>query len=275
MPRLDQHQATHYLSSKLLAQHGIKALFTLRTGGVSPAPFHSQNHGVGIGDLRSNVQQNMNLLLTQTGLSGIPHQVEQVHQNSVEVCCGQALRHPCQADGLLTTEAATPLAIRTADCLALLLADPETGITAAVHAGWRGTAANITTITIQKMIAHGAKVQNILVAATPAIGSCCFQIKSETADALRHCCQDADRYITYHNSHHHYQANLYQINRLQLLHAGVLASHVEPMQLPQHADIPVENPPCTCCHKALFYSYRRDGKQTGRHLAVVERVARP
>jgi copper oxidase (laccase) domain-containing protein len=129
-----------FLRSSLLAEYGITALFSLRTGGVSPPPFDSLNFGLNLGDEDVNIKTNLDSLTKINGLSSLPHQVQQVHGGNLLWCKGSGTMHNDKADILLTDQTETALAVRTADCLPILLADPKTGISAAIHAGWRGTA---------------------------------------------------------------------------------------------------------------------------------------
>ena len=85
---------------------------------------------------------NIQLLCYQTRIS-TPHQVIQVHKAEVLHCSGLGHVHQQEADILLANERGVALAVRTADCVPILLADQQAGIIAAVHAGWKGTEAQV------------------------------------------------------------------------------------------------------------------------------------
>jgi len=243
-----------WIQSDLLANHGITSLFSLRQGGISPPPFDQQNLGSGIGDDARHVEHNLTHLIHSAGLPCPPHQTHQVHGVEVIRCNGSGRIHNQAADILMTDQVHTPVAVRTADCLPILLADPSTGHIAAVHAGWRGTANRIATRAIDAMIKHGANRSQLLVWLAPCIGSCCFAIGDDTAETLIHSVSGADACMTRTPQLH---ADLRAINRLQLLEAGITDPRI---------DI---NHACTACDPARFFSYRRDHGHTGRHLAII------
>lgn len=239
------------LHSALLEAHGITAFFTTRQGGVSLSPFDSLNFGGGLGDDDNNIQANMAQLLAATDMKSAPHQARQEHGIAPLFCSGPGRQHGQAADMLLTQQAGCAVAVRTADCVPILLADPEAGLVAAVHAGWRGTARGIIRHAVAHMQSHGARSGDILACIGPCIGPCCFRTGSETMMALLASGDGADRHI---RAGH---ADLAGINILQLQQAGVDKSHIEQVG------------GCTACDSSRFFSHRRDHGRTGRHLAVV------
>lgn len=249
-----------FLRSSLLAEYGITALFSLRTGGVSPPPFDSLNFGPGLGDPATNIKTNIDNLVAAAGLASLPHQAQQVHGDKSFWCKDCGLMHNEKADILLTNQAETALAVRTADCLPILLADPKTGIAAAVHAGWRGTAARVATSAVREMQSCGVQVEDILASLGPCIGPCCFHIDAITADKLANSTPKAESHI---RRAPEITADLREINALQLIQCGLIDMHIERINA------------CTACDSSRFFSYRRDKKRTGRHLAVVALPHRP
>jgi YfiH family protein len=133
-------------------------------------------------------------------------------------------------------------AIRVADCVPILIAARGGGAAAAVHAGWRGTAAGIAAKAVDALAAAGVPPCDLIVALGPAIGGCCYEVGPEVAAALGVSARTVD---------------LREINRRQLLQAGVPAESVHTA------------PWCTRCRKDLFFSYRRSGSAAGRMLAVI------
>ncbi len=243
-----------FIRSKILANHGFTGIFTLRQGGISSAPFDEQNFGSGLGDSDSNIKHNLHRLIKAAALPSIPHQAIQVHQTDLLWCNRQGYMHQQHADILLSNQAHTAVAVRVADCLPVLLADPKTEMIAAVHAGWRGTAAGIIKHAIRSMLDHGVKRKNLLAVLGPCIGPCCFAIGNETATALEQSTGGATNCISRAAEIH---ADLPEINRLQLIESGITGVHIETITA------------CTACDPERFFSFRRDGKRTGRHLAVV------
>ncbi|ATX81596.1 hypothetical protein Ga0123462_0726 [Mariprofundus ferrinatatus] len=248
------------LRSELLERHGLIGLFTRRTGGVSPAPFDSFNFGKDIGDADHNIDQNLDILLKTAGLTALPHQARQVHGTDICNCSGTGYLHDACADILIASRPGTALGVRTADCLPLLLADSEAGIIAAVHAGWRGTAAAVAARAVDAMKQLGARPERMIATLGPCIGNCCFVIGEEAAEQLADCCEDAATCIR-HSSE--IRADIRELNRLQLKQSGLNPENIESFD------------ECTVCHPERYYSYRRNGRNSGRHLAVVALPSRP
>lgn len=245
---------TCFQKSRLLSEHGFVGLFSLRTGGVSTPPFDTLNLGMNLGDCPENVTRNLSILIDQAGLNDRPHQATQVHGTEVLMCHGAGRNHGRKADILLSTELDRTVAVRTADCVPILLADPETGIVAAVHAGWRGTVQNAAGRAVEEMCKRGARAKKILAALGPSIGPCCFAINKDVWMSLKHLCGSKEG-----NGLHPYAVDLAAINMTQLSKAGVLTRHMERFHM------------CTHCQPGLFFSHRRNGGRTGRHLAIVGR----
>jgi len=243
-----------FLRSKLLNSIGITAIFSERNGGISPIPFNSLNLGHNIGDNSKNIEANLLRLTETAGFCGRPHQTEQIHGTDCFRCSGSGSLHSKQADILLSNKPGIPIAVRSADCLPILMADPTNKIVAAVHAGWRGTAAGVAIKAVEQMLKMGAKQEHIHASLGPAIGPCCFEVGADTAEMLKNSVAGAGHCITYSPEP---RPNLTGINLLQLKKAGVTEDHIETFYI------------CSCCHPERFYSFRRDRGVTGRHLAVV------
>lgn len=250
---------TVFLHAELLALHGITAIFSLRHGGVSPPPFDSLNLGSGLGDDERNIANNMNTLIREAGLPCAPHRAKQVHGTDVLVCRDQGIMHQEQADILIGVNGAA-VGVCVADCVPVLLADPEAKVMAAVHVGWRGTCAHTIIHAVAAMQQYDAKPTRILATIGPCIGPCCFEIDTRVANTLSRSCHDAHQFVHHANNRAH--ADLAGINAQQLRSAGIPQTHIEQI------------PACTCCDASRFYSWRRDGKQAGRHLAVVAMLTR-
>ncbi|MEO5924728.1 MAG: peptidoglycan editing factor PgeF [Bryobacteraceae bacterium] len=175
--------------------------------------------------------------LTQAAMAS----VQQIHSDITLIA--DAIGCIGEGDALLSNELGITVSIRTADCLPILLADPVSGAVAAVHAGWRGTAAGIVGITVRRMVAElHARPENILAAIGPGIGKCCYEVGLDVARKLGE--SQAGK------------VDLAENNRRQLLAAGV-------------GQIDVVSP-CTFCEAATFYSYRREGEKAGRMISYIE-----
>jgi len=240
-----------FLSSSLLQAHGFLGIFSLRHGGVSPPPFTGLNLGPDTGDAASYIARNLKLLLDRAGVPA-PHQTKQEHGTKMLLCAGPGRIHARAADILIGHGAGCAVGVRTADCLPVLLADPRTGTVAAIHAGWRGTVQGVATEAVRRMRALGAAATDLVACLGPCIGPCCFEVDAATASRLASCCPGADAYVRA-NLH----VDLAAINIAQLVRAGVTAARIEHLEA------------CTCCREEDYFSYRRDGGHSGRHLAIV------
>ncbi len=250
------------LTSEILAAfpHG----FTTRDGGVSPAPYASLNLGMGWGDDREAVLENRRRVRVAARGDRLCL-VKQVHGRDVFRVTAETTVEAlaaAHADALITDVAGTSVAVFTADCVPVLLADPISGAVGAVHAGWRGVIAGVLPATIAAMTsAFGAEPGRLCVAIGPAIGPCCFEVGAEVVTAFEAALPDvraAGGVQTPGGPAGKSHLDLRLGLRRQLASAGVPEVQVE-----------VETA-CTRCDPAgRFYSYRRDNTRTGQHLAVI------
>jgi len=243
-----------FQASKLLAKHHITGIFSERHGGLSPAPFNSLNLGFGLGDATENIRHNLKILCATAHIP-MPHRSQQVHRTSLLLCDDQGIQHDTPADILITCTAGCSVAVRTADCLPILLVDPKAGVAAAVHAGWRGTVQQVAQVAIQHMQKLGAHTEHILASLGPCISTCCFEVDIHTAELLASSHPQAQAHI--YNKKHKAWPDLQAINTLQLQSSGIQTTNIESMRL------------CTCCLTERFFSHRRDSMQSGRQLAIV------
>jgi hypothetical protein len=163
------------------------------------------------------------------------------------------------ADISMTDDSTVALAIQVADCVPLLLADPLTGAVAAVHAGWRGTAAGAAIAAVEALGREfGARPERLVVALGPGIGPCCYTVGDELIDAYRDggFAQSVDRWFI-RDEAGGLTLDVWAANRDQLIASGVPAAAIHQANL------------CTAGRPDLFASYRRDGPGTGRIAAVI------
>jgi len=147
-----------------------------------------------------------------------------------------------RADALLEKTPGAIVAVKTADCLPILLADERHQAVAAVHAGWRGSAARIAQRVVKRMQERfGTRPQDLHAAIGPGIGQCCYEVGPDVA--LRFGDQSETR------------VDLPAANRRQLLETGVRRERVYVSEL------------CTKCNPAEFHSFRRDGQAAGRQYS--------
>jgi len=184
-------------------------------------------------------------------------------------------------DGMISNVPGLLLAIQTADCLPVLLADPVHHAVGVFHAGWRGTLARIVEKGVGLMrTKFGTDPRQIVVAIGPGIHSCCYRVGKELqeqfdsqfpyAAALFHEVADSGEiekkypllFLNKRAPGHgepgtELHLDLFEANRRQLLEAGVPAESIE------------ASPLCTASNTDLLFSYRAEGSTTGRMMAVI------
>lgn len=168
--------------------------------------------------------------------------VTQVHSNLIVVADSKGM---CgEGDALVTNRPELALAVRTADCYPILLADSRHRAVAAVHAGWRGTRTYIIQKALEKMGAEfGSSPADVHAAIGPGIGGCCYEVGEEVA-----------RQFGFDSRTH---LDLVSENRKQLEAAGVAPQNIEALGV------------CTFCDAERFYSYRREKEKAGRMTSYI------
>src|SRR5262245_9948991 len=204
--------------------------------------------------------------------------VRQVHGSSVLVLPPKnASSEPVDADIIVASGEGGPfgLAVRAADCIPLLLVDRRSGVVAAAHAGWRGLAARVPSVTVGSLAREfGARPSDLMAAIGPSIGGCCYEVG---VGVRVRCAADfgaqSARWLHEHpvrssstpplpglppaRRSDHWFFDGWAAARDQLLGAGLSDDRVFTAGL------------CTASHPAIFSSYRRDGSRAGRIAGVI------
>jgi YfiH family protein len=231
--------------------------FTTRQGGVSQGPYASFNLGAKWGDDPAYVRENRRRLFRAAELGRL-FSVTQVHGGDVVRVDADADHEAIarsRADALYTRAPGVALGVYTADCIALLIADPKTGAFAAAHAGWKGTLANVGVAVARALIdMWSCDPADLRVAMGPSIGPCCFEVAPDVASRF-----PADFVRPGAGGGGKPTVDLRAANRAALVSLGVRPDHID------------ADPPCTKCDRERFYSYRRDGRDTGQHVAFITR----
>ncbi|MDT7542942.1 MAG: purine-nucleoside/S-methyl-5-thioadenosine phosphorylase / adenosine deaminase [Acidobacteriota bacterium] len=261
------HANVRALSSRALDDAGFANAFSTRTGGVSPFPANDLNLAGFDEDTAENIHENRRRFLALFEGDWTLAACWQVHGTNVRTVRAHDPTHPRgedeRCDALTTDLPRLLLGVKTADCVPILLADPRTGACAAIHAGWRGTTAQIVSRTVARMKEeHGTRALDVSAAIGPAALSCCYEVGSEVIETFKiNFTAYADSLFT-PTRQGHALIDLHEANRRQLIDAGVSSGNV------------FAAPLCTMCRTDLFFSYRREKKingRTGRLLAVIGR----
>ena len=249
----------HYLVAENIP---VPHCFTTRKGGVSEGYLAAMNIGTRRGDKPENVLKNYDILGNAIGFEPKKSvHTKQTHTDIVRVAdrslWGAGLYGPelDPCDALITNTPGTALVVFTADCTPVLLYDPVTGAVGAVHAGWRGTAANIVGKTVDAMRANfGCQPENIRAAIGPNIGKCCFETDRDVPDAIFALLgAESATYITQKGDKFH--IDLKGVNACLLHKAGV-----------RSVDISTA---CTACDPDLYWSHRKVGSNRGSQGAII------
>ena len=159
---------------------GIKVVYTTRLGGVSSGDYAQLNLGGKGGDDPQAVVANRQALGRQ--LNRPVALVDQVHSAQVWDADQGLPQGRCEADAQVTTRRDLALGIFAADCLPVLLADPQAGVMGAAHCGRRGLVAGVIPSTVQAMADKGADPSRIVATLGPRICADCYQVGSDLAD---------------------------------------------------------------------------------------------
>ena len=180
----------------------------------------------------------------------------QVHGTTALIADGAPAGAIGAGDALLTVTTGHPLAIFTADCLAVILVDPVARALAVAHAGWRGTVGGILGRLVGTLVARfGVRPDRLLVAIGPSIGPCCYEVDEPVVGPLRAAFPAASERWIHPLGPGKWSLDLWQANADQLVERGVRPDAILNARL------------CTGCRRDLFFSYRKEGP--GLRLAAL------
>jgi YfiH family protein len=266
--------------------------FSTRSGGASKLDGKQRvlNLGFTEWDKREAVEANRKSFLKALGAPKMTLvTLKQVHSDAIHVITA-APAAPLSGDALITRTPGLLLAVQTADCVPILLADTRNCVVAAVHAGWRGTLARIVAKAVGRMqMEFGTKPADVVAAIGPSIGRCSFEVGPEVARAFAGQFANARdwfdvprelasgmpegeivsgespnplKWLSMMPPGHDpppptVQLDLIAANRWQLMDAGVRDKNISASGL------------CTVCRNDLLFSHRREQGRTGRMLAAI------
>jgi YfiH family protein len=251
-----------FLVSETLGKAHFAHGFSTRAGGVSEAPYDTLDFAT----LRdpARLRENQRRLAEAVGFdSKRLYQVHQVHGPALVVAEGDPARVlERDADALVAEPGSGhTVAIRVADCVPVLLADPRTGRVAAVHAGWRGVVADVVGATVRHLVDGGGEVAELLAAIGPCIGPCCFEVGPDVGETIARA-TSSSAIARRDEARGKVFVDLRAAVRAQLVQLGLDGAAID--------DVPDRTSKgCTRCDTERFYSYRRDGDASGRLIAVI------
>lgn len=230
--------------------------FMGRAGGVSRGAFSLMNLARWVGDEPAAVEENWRRW--RASCPGLrPVCLNQVHGNLVRTIRRDHDGARADADGMVTAAAGLALCVFSADCVPVLLRDAARAVIGALHAGWRGTLANIAAQGVRAMRELGARPASIDAALGPAIGVCCFEVDAELAARFAREAPASRSHIRSGRPGKAY-LDLRSIVREQLLAAGLDSARI------------ATRGPCTRCANDRYFSRRAAaGAPTGLQMSFI------
>ncbi len=246
-------------ASALLRGAGFRHAFFTRVGGVSKFPLDSLNLAAhATGDDPIAVRENMQRCAKSLGV-GLEklYMPSQIHGTNAVVVAGSEDREDVllrQADIIASSATGIACAVRSADCVSILLADRSSGAVTAVHSGWVGTTSNAVAAGVE-VLRRIAPAADIIAAIGPHIEECCFEVGDDVAERLANASNLGTAVVD--RSHAKPHVNLRRIIHAQLMNAGVDEACIDDVR------------GCTVCNVERYFSYRRDAQKSGRLLAAI------
>jgi polyphenol oxidase len=256
-----------------LEEAGFANGFSTRLGGTSPMPELALNLAGFNEDTAENILENRRRFLklfpngpAEWALAGC----WQVHGADLRLINDPSEAKPAEdargdtiyCDAIVSNARGVLAGVKTADCVPILIGDPATGAFAAIHAGWRGTLAQVVLKALGGMTTeYKTRPRDVRVAIGPAAGACCYEVGTDVIDAFRSSFPNQDLFAP--TREQHACIDLLKSNREQLLSAGVVAERISIAPL------------CTMCRTDLFFSYRREKNvqgKVGRLMSVIGRM---
>jgi YfiH family protein len=256
-----------YIVCEPLEEAGFVNAFSTRLGGVSLLPQAALNLTNFKGDTRANVAENRQRFLKAIGAEGLPL-VTARQTHSTERCFIESAK-PAEeispdCDAMTTRAKNLLLAIQTADCLPILIGDPQTGMMAAIHAGWRGTAGRITERTVADLMRQGSNPQNCLVALGPTACAQCYEVGEEVI-------------TRYKKEFGYWKKLLVNFKESGKAYLDIRAANVQQLAFCGFDEEQIFVAPyCTMHQNELFFSYRKEAGgeplKVGRLLSVIGKL---
>ena len=237
----------------------VTAFSTTRHGGFSRGAHGGFNINRYCGDDEACIDKNLDLLACELGVDKaniiMPHQTHGTETRLISrdfLSLGQATQQMILegVDALMTDVPGVCIGVSTADCIPIIIYDPEHRATAAIHAGWRGTVARIAVKAVTEMrLAYGSRPEALLAVIGPGISLDAFEVGDEVYDEFASAGFDMAA-ISRREAKWH--IDLKECNRLQLVSLGIMPRNIQVSGI------------CTYNNYTDYFSARRLGAQSGR-----------
>jgi YfiH family protein len=248
-----------FRTSPLLTHAGFRHAFFTRKGGVSSGPYASLSFSVAAGDTEANVTTNLARAASALGVEADRvYYLSQVHGATALVIDGTEDRREIlyrEGDALVGQNPRAAVGVRIADCVPILVADRRSGAVAAIHAGWRGLVRGMVAEGIAALRREAGGDVELVAAIGPHITGPAFEVEGDVAEELARASHAEHVVERVPGSKPH--VHLARIARALLEDAGVAAASIDLVE------------GCTYSDPGDFFSFRRDGKESGRHLAAI------
>jgi YfiH family protein len=248
-----EEQGLRYFQFSIFNELPLFHAVLTRRGGFSQGSFSSLNFGGTVGDNPDDVLKNHQKTFEVLGYPfGSRFDVWQVH--GTDILCAVAPRDPNsgfqKADGILTDNPGISLFMRFADCVPILLADPNKGVIGIIHAGWQGTAQQISRIAVERMReSYGSDPDDIYAGIGPSICPSCYQVGEEVLTSFtENFGKEAEKFFLSEKGT--LFLDLWEANRFTLTSSGV--KNIEIAGL------------CTAENLDDWFSHRAENGKTGR-----------
>lgn len=252
-------EQAEFLSSPLLSRAGFRHAFFTRNGGVSTGPYASLSFSESVGDDPENVRENLSRAARVLGVEPVLlFFLSQVHGKVVHQVRRDSLREDIvrtEGDALVSSDPEVGCGVRSADCVPVLLGELRSGAVAAVHAGWRGVVAGAVEAAASRLTALAGGRAELLAAIGPHISLAAFEVSEEVARELVAVSPDTGVIERRPGARPH--VDLRRLVRAKLRALGLDAASIDDVR------------GCTVEDAGRFFSFRRDGARSGRHLSAI------
>jgi polyphenol oxidase len=259
-PKAENHALPGHEQSQILARAGFRHAFFTRVGGASQGPFESLSFSTAVGDDPEHVDENLRRAGTLLGVDAerILY-LSQVHGREARFYRTPETRArsiTLEGDAIGGNQSESAYGVRSADCVPVLVADDVSGAVMAIHAGWRGVVVGAVEAGVTVLREQVGANARLLAAIGPHISSAAFEVSEEVAAELSAACPVPGA-VSRRPGRDRPYVDLRFIVTQKLLALGLAPGAIDQVG------------GCTVLEPARYFSFRRDGKRSGRHLSAI------